>query len=93
MTRGERCLPVKRQPGNQYPSKPDGARVRIFNRWLLCFAIALGARSASAHPGHGVGGDPFSLSHYLTEPSHGMLGVLTIFAIALVATGWKLHRH
>jgi len=47
---------------------------------------------AAAHPGHGVAGGSFSLLHYLTEPAHGLSGVLGIAAVAALAVWVRSRR-
>jgi hypothetical protein len=52
---------------------------------LCSFLIAaLVSSPACAHPGHGVGGGDWSLSHYLTEPDH--LVVALVFVVIVVAS-------
>jgi hypothetical protein len=48
---------------------------------IASFAVAT---AASAHPGHGRPGDPFSLQHYLTEPVHVLGGLALLLAASLV---------
>lgn len=57
---------------------------------LVLALLALPA-AAAAHPGHGFGGGSYSLLHYLTEPVHGLSGLLGIAAVGLLAV-WVTGR-
>jgi len=48
------------------------------------FALAMLAGSAQAHPGHGSDGGSFSLVHYLTDPTHIVIGALILLGLAVI---------
>ena len=52
--------------------------------------VFLAESVATAHPGHGVDGGDHSLTHYITEPSHLVLGFGWFALLSVVCLSWKL---
>jgi hypothetical protein len=47
---------------------------------------------ASAHPGHGLAGGSYSLSHYVSEPLHLLGGLVVVAAFAAGAALLRRRR-
>lgn len=52
--------------------------------------VFLAESVAHAHPGHGVDGGDHSVTHYLTEPTHLIVGFGLLVLLSVAGLTWKM---